>query len=65
MLLKRIVLRWLLSTRPAYPVPARVHRGEHELSVGAENLGTPAGPIAKLSRADAERLLGIPVKVLR
>ncbi|SFU37306.1 MULTISPECIES: hypothetical protein [unclassified Methylobacterium] len=65
MLLKRIVLRWLLGTRPARPAPARVHRGEHELSVGAANLGAPTGPIAKLPRADAERLLGIPVKVLR
>ncbi|MGU3467579.1 hypothetical protein ACLBXO_22285 [Methylobacterium sp. C33D] len=65
MLLKRIVLRWLLGTRPASPAPARVHRGEHELSVGAENLGAPAGSVAKLSRADAKRLLGIPVKVLR
>ncbi|ACB27646.1 hypothetical protein [Methylobacterium radiotolerans] len=65
MLLKRIVLRWLLSTRPTGPAPARVHRGEHELSVGAANLGAPTGPIAKLSRADAERLLGIPVRILR
>ncbi|MGU3384416.1 hypothetical protein ACLBYG_07910 [Methylobacterium sp. D53M] len=65
MLLKRIVLRWLLGTRSARPAPARVHRGEHELSVGAENLGAPAGPIAKLSRADAERLLGIPVRIVR
>jgi hypothetical protein len=64
-MLKRLVLRWLLSTRPAGPERARVHSGEHELSVGAENLGAPAGPIPKLSRADAERLLGIPVRILR
>lgn len=63
-MLKRLVLRWLIRSQPAAPAPP-VHRGERELSVGAENLGAPAGPIPKLSRADAERLLGIPVGILR
>ncbi|SFV11713.1 MULTISPECIES: hypothetical protein [unclassified Methylobacterium] len=59
-MLKRLVLRWLLRGQPATPAPI-VHRGERELTSGPD-LGAPAGPIAKLSREDAERLLGIPVR---
>ncbi|MEE7449406.1 hypothetical protein MRF4_17215 [Methylobacterium radiotolerans] len=63
MLLKRLVLRWLCRAQPAAPAPI-VHRGEHELTAGPD-LGAPSSPVAKLSRADAERLLGIPVRILR
>lgn len=62
-MMKRLILRWLLRAQSAAPAPI-VHRGEHELTRGA-NLGAPAGPIPKLSREDAERLLGIPVRILR
>lgn len=63
MLLKRLVLRWLLRDQPAAPAPI-VHRGERELSTGPD-LGVPSSPIAKLSREDAEVLLGIPVRIIR
>lgn len=56
-MLKRLVLRWLLATRPAAPAPI-IHRGERELSAGP-NLGAPAGPIAKLSYDEALRCFGV------
>ncbi|MGU3476411.1 hypothetical protein [Methylobacterium sp. D48H] len=62
-MLKRLVLRWLFRDQPAAPAPI-VHRGERELCPGPD-LGAPRGPIPKLSRADAELLLGIPVRILR
>ncbi|MEE7505207.1 hypothetical protein MMR14E_19225 [Methylobacterium mesophilicum] len=62
-MLKRLVLRWLFRAQPAAPAPI-VHRGERELTTGPD-LGAPSSPIAKLSREDAELMLGIPVKVLR
>lgn len=62
-MLKRLVLSFLFRGRPAAPAPI-VHRGERELCAGPD-LGAPAGPIAKLSRQDAELLLGIPVRILR
>ncbi len=61
-MLKRLVLRLILGAQPAAPVPI-VHRGERELFAGPD-LGAPSSPIAKLSTADAERLLGIPVRIL-
>jgi hypothetical protein len=62
-MLKRLVLRMLLGKRPVAPAPI-VHRGERELCAGPD-LGAPSSPIAKLSREDAELLLGIPVRILR
>ncbi|WP_246695272.1 hypothetical protein [Methylobacterium sp. P1-11] len=60
----RLLLRLLLGVRPAAPEPARVHGGERELCAGPD-LGAQSSAIAKLSRTDAERLLGTPLKVLR
>jgi hypothetical protein len=62
-MLKRLVIRWLCRAEPVAPAPI-VHRGERELCAGPD-LGAPASPIAKLSRDDAERLLGIPVRIHR
>jgi hypothetical protein len=62
-MLKRLVLRWVFGARPSTPAPI-VHRGERELCPGPD-LGAPSSPIAKLSREDAELLLGIPVRILR
>lgn len=62
-MLKRLVLRWVFGARPAAPVPI-IHRGERELTTGPD-LGAPSSPIAKLSREDAELLLGIPVRIIR
>lgn len=62
-MLKRLVLRWVFGSQPAAPAPI-VHRGERELTTGPD-LGAPSSPIAKLSREDAELLLGIPVRILR
>ena len=63
MLLKRLVLRLVFGARPASPAPI-IHRGERELCSGPD-LGAPSSPIVKLSREDAELLLGIPVRVIR
>ena len=62
-MLKRILVRLLLQVEPIEPEPI-VHRGEREITIGPD-LGAPSGPIAKLSAAEAERLLGIPVRIIR
>jgi hypothetical protein len=62
-MLKRILVRLLFGASPVERAPI-VHRGEREISAGPD-LGAPSSPIVKLSTADAERLLGIPVRIIR
>lgn len=62
-MLKRLLVRLLFAAAPAEPAPI-VHRGEREITAGPD-LGAPSSPVAKLSTADAERLLGIPVRIVR
>lgn len=62
-MIKRLLIRLLFGAALAEPAPI-VHRGEREITAGLD-LGAPSSPIAKLSTADAERLLGIPVRIIR
>ena len=62
-MLKRILVRLLFGVAPVEPAPI-VHRGEREITAGPDP-GVPSSPIAKLSTVDAERLLGIPVRIIR
>ena len=63
-MLKRLLVRLLFGAAQSEPAPI-VHRGEREISAGTGDLGVPSSPIAKLSTADAERLLGSPVRIIR
>lgn len=61
--LARLALLLGLRAAPTAPAAPIVHRGEPELCAGTALIGAPASPRAKLSRDEAERLLGIPVRV--
>lgn len=62
----RLLMALGLRAAPVAPFApvAIVHRGEVEIVGGTAFLGAAVTPLAKLSPADAERLLGIPVRIV-